>query len=51
MKTAAAICFALGTLIMFGTQTFLPDALIVPGYFAVFFLFVVGIYITYGSEL
>lgn len=51
MRIAAGICFAAGVLTMFGTQTFIPDSFVIPGYLAVFFLFVAGVYLTYSSEL
>lgn len=50
MKIAATICYAAGTLIMFGTQTVFPNGLIVPGYLAVFLLFVAGLYLTFSAE-
>lgn len=50
-KTLAAILFFLGTLLMFGTMTIIPETWVIPTYIGVALLFIVGLYMSYSAEL
>jgi len=50
-KTLAAILFFLGTLLMLGTMTIIPEKWVIPTYIGVALLFIVGLYMSYSAEL
>lgn len=51
MKIGATLCFFLGTLLMFGNLTVIPEGWKLLSYFIVAVLFIVGLYLSYGAEL
>ncbi|SDL19450.1 hypothetical protein [Lacicoccus qingdaonensis] len=50
-KILATVLFFLGTLLMFGTMTIIPEAWVIPSYIGVALLFIVGLYMSYSAEL
>ena len=50
-KILATVLFFLGTLLMFGTMTIIPEVWVIPSYIGVALLFIVGLYMSYSAEL
>ncbi|MCD2137417.1 hypothetical protein [Salinicoccus halitifaciens] len=50
-KILATVLFFLGTLLMFGTMTIIPENWIIPSYIGVAILFIIGMYMSYTAEL
>lgn len=50
-KILATVLYFLGTLLMFGTMTIIPEVWIIPSYIGVALLFIFGLYMSYSAEL